>query len=179
MYCAKKKMLTRTKASKQPIIQPITNAVVSADYRVSGKPRAVRRVGRDWQEAAEAAKKAPFPGRDATVGSEERVGERFRHARPAGSVQPPESGGGGGSLGGFKPGDAEEVARREYAGGRPHGACRPRRRRRWPCWVGSAGEAWRGGGGGLPVENKVFSSSFLAIFPSSNILPFLLVCPGV
>ena len=139
-------MLTPTMVSKNPIIQPITNAVVSTDYRVPGKPRAVRRVGRVGQEAAEVAKKAPFPGRDATVGSEaseERVGERFRHARPAGSVQPPEYGGGGG-LGWFKPEAAEEVARREYARGRPHGACRPRRRRRWPCWVGSAGEAWRG-----------------------------------
>lgn len=83
--------------------------------RVSGKPRAVRRVGRVRQEAAEAAEGTPIPGRDTTVrseSSEERAEERFRHARPVGSVQPPESGGGRGGGLGVKPGAAEEVPRR-------------------------------------------------------------------
>jgi len=95
------------------------------------KPRAGQRVGRVRQEAAEAAQGDAIPGQYATVrseASEESAKERFPHARPVGSVQPPKSGSGGGSLGGIEPGAAEKVARREYAGARPHSAWRRPRR---------------------------------------------------
>ena len=118
-------------ASRQTRIQKVPTAIISTVYRISLKPRAVQRVGRVRQEAAEATQGDPIPGQYATVrseASEESAKERFPHARPVGSVQPPKSGSGGGSLGGIEPGAAEKVARREYEGARPHSAWRRQQR---------------------------------------------------
>jgi hypothetical protein len=132
---------------------------VSTDYQVTGKPSPLRGASEIRQETAEATKRGAIPPQNTRVGSEAsqlRAGERLRHARPINcSAQPPVSGGGG--WGGVEPVAAEDAARREYAGRRPHGA----RRRR-------GGEVARrtqsGGGIGLPVDNRVFSSSFLLVF---------------
>ena len=177
------KMLTPTAASKQPIIQPITNAVVSTDLPCPGE--AARRVAgrQSLAGSCRGGQKGPLSraGCHSWVRSFRGEGWREVSARPACWLR---------SAAGIRRRRRSGMVQAgSRGGGGPPRVCARKAAWRLPA-AAAAAVAVLGRVSGRSVEGEVDSpcervGSFLPKFPStsfsfgSNILPFLLVCPGV